>query len=145
MKATTSTTTSTAYAAAVESLHEAEATLQAAQQAGEKSAVWAAEMGLLRAEDAANDARLAVLDAAAKGAINDLVEAVGHRALLAHFVFTATGRFEGDLRQFLGSLCGMLTDEAKVAAAAASLPAPVLPHGSGLLTDDRRFALRQAA
>lgn len=144
MKATTSTATSTAYAAAVESLHEAEATLQAAQQAGEKSAVWAAEMGLLRAEDKANDARLAVLTGHAKKSLQDLVDAVGSRALVAHAIFTSSGQFHGSFHDFMQHIASMLTDADKVKEAAASLPASPLRHGSPLLSDDRRAAIRDA-
>lgn len=145
MTTTTKIPASAAYIAALDNLRSAESDLQAARQTGDTAATWNAEKSLLAAEDQANAARLDVLTAHAKKSLQDLVDAVGSRALVAHAIFTSSGQFQGSFHDFMQHVAGMLTDESKSAEAAASLPASPLPHGSQLLTDDRRFAIRQAA
>lgn len=140
----TPTTASAAYSAAVAALHAAEDALRDAARSGDKAATWSAELALMRAEDAANRARLDVLDAHAKQALADLEVAVGCRALVAHAIFVQTGEFHGDFGAFMQHIAGMLTSEAKSVEAAAALPASVLPHGSNLLNESRRATLRQA-
>lgn len=137
-------TIATGYQAAVAALHTAEVVLQDARQTGDTAATWNAEKNLLAAEDHANVERVAVLTAHAKQALVDLENSVGHKALTAHAIYTSAGLFQGSLADFLRYISPRMNDEAKVAAAAASLPASPLRHGSPLLDDDRRAAIRDA-